>query len=157
MRTIFITTSLLALSLLRGVADTNAPFSIQEREGISWLTRPNGQHFFSLGVCCVNQGASREKFSLTNPGYAAFQHYENSNRWAEATWQRLKSWKFTTVGGWSDYPALEQCRDADVAFIPMLAIGMTCGAPWRDMWDTNLIARMNQIARDQILALEDAS
>ncbi len=154
-RTIFITASLLALSLLRGVADTNAPFSIQQHDGISWLTRPNGGRFFSLGVCCVNQGASREKFSLTNPGYAAFQHYETSNRWAEATWQRLKSWKFTTVGGWSDYPALEQCRDADVAFIPMLAVGMTCGAPWKDMWDTNIIARMNQIARDQILPLRD--
>ena len=154
-RTIFITTSLLAFSLLCAEADTNAPFSIQQRDGISWLTRPDGERFFSLGVCCVNQGASREKFSLTNPGYAAFQHYENSNRWAEATWQRLKSWKFTTVGGWSDYPALEQCRDADAAFIPMLAVGMTCGAPWRDMWDTNIIARMHQIARDQILLLRN--
>ena len=103
----------------------------------------------------VNQGASREKFSSTNPGYAAFQHYENSNRWAEATLQRLKSWNFTTVGGWSDYPALQQCRDADVAFIPVLAVGMTCGVPWRDMWDTNIIARMHQIARDQILPLRN--
>ena len=119
------------------------------------MTRPNGERFFSLGVCVVNQGASREKFSSTNPGYAAFQHYANSNRWAEATLQRLKSWKFTTVGGWSDYPALEQCRDADVAFIPVLAVGMTCGAPWKDMWDTNIIARMHQIARDQILPLRD--
>jgi len=154
-RTIFISASLLVISLLRSGADTNAPFSIQEREGISWLTKPNGGRFFSLGVCCVNQGVSREKFSLTNPGYAAFQHYENSNRWAGAALQRLKSWKFTTVGGWSDYPALQQCRDADVAFIPMLAVGMTAGAPWLDMWDTNIIARMHQIARDQILPLRD--
>ncbi|HXR47756.1 MAG TPA: hypothetical protein VN784_09980 [Candidatus Limnocylindrales bacterium] len=154
-RTIFITTSLLAFSLLCAEADTNAPFSIQQRDGISWLTRPDGERFFSLGVCCVNQGASREKFSLTNPGYAAFQHYENSNRWAEATLTRLKSWNFTTVGGWSDYPALQQCRDADAAFIPVLAVGMSCGVPWLDMWDTNIIARMQQIARDQILPLRN--
>jgi hypothetical protein len=154
-RTIFITTSLLALSLLRGGAATNAPFSVQQREGISWLTKPNGQRFFSLGVCVVNQGASRERFTATNPGYAAFQHYQNSNRWAEATLKRLESWKFATVGGWSDFPALKQCRDADVAFIPVLAVGMTAGAPWRDMWDTNLIARMHQIARNQILPLRD--
>jgi hypothetical protein len=152
-RTTFITLGLLALSLLRGVADTNAPFSIQQREGISWLTRPDGGRFFSLGVCVVNPGASREQFSSTNPGYAAFQHYENSNQWAEATLQRLKSWGFTTAGGWSDYPALQQCREADVAFIPVLAVGMTCGVPWRDMWDTNIIARMHQIARAQILPL----
>jgi hypothetical protein len=154
-RPIFITTSLLALSLLRGGAATNAPFSIEQREGISWLTKPNGERFFSLGVCVINQGASREEFSSTNPGYAAFHYYENSNRWAEAALQRLKAWNFTTVGGWSDFAALQQCRDADVAFIPVLAVGMRCGAPWRDMWDTNIIARMHQIARDQILPLRD--
>ena len=155
MRIIFIIPGLLGLSLLRGEAATNAPFSIQQHEGISWLTKPDGKRFFSLGVCVVNQGASRDQFRSTNPGYAAFQHYENSNRWAEATLKRLKSWRFTTVGGWSDYPALRQCHDADVAFIPVLAIGMSCGVPWRDMWDTNIIAQMNQIARDQILPLRD--
>ena len=155
MRTILITTSLLTLGLLRGWTATNAPFSIQQRGGISWLTKPNGERFFSLGVCVVNQGASREHFSSTNPGYAAFQHYENSNRWAEATLKRLKSWKFTTIGGWSDFPALQQCRDADVAFIPVLAVGMTCGVPWRDMWDTNIIAQMHQIAREKIMPLRE--
>jgi hypothetical protein len=154
-RTIIITTSLLALSLLRGGAVPNAPFSIQQREGISWLTKPNGERFFSLGVCCINEGVSREEFSPTNPSYAAFQHYENSNRWAEATLNRLKTWRFTTVGGWSDFPALQRSRAADVAFIPVLAVGMSCGVPWRDMWDTNIIAQMNQIARDRILPLRD--
>ena len=155
LRTVFIVAGLLAFSLLRGEASTNSPFSIQQRDGIFWLTKPDGARFFSFGVCVVNQGASRENFNPTNPGYAAFQHYENSNRWSEATLKRLKSWNFTTVGGWSDYAALRQCRDADVAFIPVLAVGMTCGVPWLDMWDTNIIARMHQIARDQILPLRD--
>jgi len=152
-RTIFIITGLLAFGFLCDGADTNAPFSIQQREGVCWLTKPDGERFFSLGVCCVNQGASRAKFKSTNPGYAAFEYYENSNQWAEATLQRLKSWNFTTVGGWSDYAALQQCRDADMTFIPVLAVGMSCGAPWLDMWDTNLIAWMHQIARDRILPL----
>src|SRR5882757_8507645 len=147
---VLIAISLLALVAPRGLAVTNAPFSIEERNGVSWLVKPNGERFFSLGVCVVNEGATREHFNATNPGYAAFQHYENSNRWAEATLKRLKAWKFTTVGGWSDFAALRQCRDAEVDFIPMLAVGMTAGAPWLDMWDTNIIARMHQIARDQI-------
>ncbi|SPE51737.1 hypothetical protein SBV1_1420017 [Verrucomicrobia bacterium] len=156
LRASYISASILALGLLRGgAATTNAAFCIQEREGISWLTKPNGERFFSLGVCVVNQGASPDQFTSTNPGYAAFQHYQNSNRWAEATLKRLKSWQFTTVGGWSDFAALEQCPGAAVAFIPVLAVGMTCGVPWRDMWDTNIIARMHQIARDQILPLRD--
>src|SRR6516165_2947361 len=107
-RAVLITTSLLAFSLLRGGAATNAPFSIQQRDGNFWLTKPSGERFFSLGVCVVSRGASREDFNATNPGYAAFQHYENSNRWAEATLKRLESWKFTTIGGWSDYAALRQ-------------------------------------------------
>jgi hypothetical protein len=153
MRTIFLITSLLALNLLRGESATNAPFSIQQRGGISWLAKPNGERFFSLGVCVVNQGASREQFSPTNPGYAAFQHYENSNSWAEATLKRLKSWRFTTAGGWSDFRALQPCRDADVFFTPVLHVGSTAGVPWWDMWDEKIIARMNQVARDQILPL----
>src|SRR6516162_10917173 len=110
-RTTFITSGLLIFNFLCGGADTNSSFSVQQRDGISWLTRPDGQRFFSLGVCVVNQGVSRS-FNSTNPGYAAFQYYGTSNRWAETTLQRLKSWNFTTVGGWSDYPALQQCHDS---------------------------------------------
>jgi hypothetical protein len=154
-RITFIAISLLAFSLLRGWAAGDAPFSIQQRDGLSWLAKPNGERFFSLGVCVVDQGASREHFNSTNPGYAAFQHYENSNLWAEATLKRLKSWKFTTAGGWSDFRALRPCRDADVAFIPELHIGASAGAPWWDMWDVNIIAKMNQIAREEILPLRD--
>jgi hypothetical protein len=150
-----LTATVVALGLLRADAATNAPFSIQQREGNHWLMRPSGEKFFSFGVCVVTQGAAREEFNPTNPGYAAFRHYENSNRWAEATLQRLKAWNFTTIGGWSDYAALQQNREADVAFTPVLHVGSTCGVPWWDMWDTNIIARMHQIARDQILPLRD--
>jgi hypothetical protein len=155
-RTLFVITSLFILNLSPGnAAETNAPFSIQERNGVFWLARPNGERFFSLGACCVSQGFSRDRFNPRNPGYAAFQHYANSNLWAKATINRLASWGFTTAGGWSDYSALGQCHNTNVAFIPVLAIGMSCGAPWKDMWDTNVIAQMYQVARDQILPLRD--
>ncbi|HEV2454505.1 MAG TPA: hypothetical protein VGY98_09595 [Verrucomicrobiae bacterium] len=136
-------------------ANTNAPFSIARHHGIFWLARPDGGRFFSLGVCCVNQGFARNRFNPTNPGYAAFQHYENSNLWAAATLGRLEAWHFTTIGGWGDYSAFRGFPDSNIAFIPVLAVGMTCGAPWEDMWDTNVIARMYQVARDQILPLRD--
>jgi len=38
---------------------------------------------------------------------------------------------------------------------PVLHVGSAAGVPWWDMWDTNIIARMHQIARDQILPLRD--
>src|SRR5437016_6982707 len=133
MQTVFIAAGIAASSLLPVQAATNAPFSIQQREGISWLIKPNGERFFSFGVCVVGIGASRGELNPTNPGYAAFQHYEDSNRWAEATLERLKSWNFGTIGGWSDFPALRQCPDAEVAFTPVLHVGSTVGAPWWDM------------------------
>src|SRR5215813_1038120 len=72
-------------------------FVIQEDGNETWLVRPGGERFFSLGVCVVSQGMTRQEFDRANPGYAAWQHYADSNAWAEATVKRLKSWGFTTV------------------------------------------------------------
>ena len=133
----------------------NKSFSIQHQDGIAWLVRPDGQRFFSLGVCCVDAGVSRAEFRADNPEYAAWRHYPDSNQWAQATLQRLKSWGFTTIGGWSDFQTFRQCHDQDVAFAPVLHIGSTAGAPWWDMWDPKIVNRMEQVAREQILALRD--
>jgi len=149
----FLIAGLLTFRLPAGEAGAGAPYTIQRDGDNLWLTQPGGERFFSFGVGVVNQGAAPQEFDAANPGYAAYQYYENSNRWAAATLQRLQSWGFTTVGGWSDYPALRQVDGSRVAFIPVLAVGMSCGAPWRDMWDTNIIAQMQGIARDQILPL----
>jgi hypothetical protein len=130
------------------------PFSIQQHGETSWLVRPNGERFFSLGVCCVSQGASRKDFDSANPAYAAWQHYADSNLWAKVTLKRLKSWGFTTVGGWSDFQVLRDWGDPDVAFAPVLHIGSTAGAPWWDMWNPKIIDHMDAIAREQIVALE---
>jgi hypothetical protein len=130
-------------------------FSIQERDQTAWLVRPNGQPFFSLGVCCVNQGASREEFNSANPGYAAWRYYADSNLWANATLKRLKDWGFTTIGGWSDFQALRRSPDHAMSLAPVLHIGSTAGAPWWDMWDPKIIDRMDQVAREQILPLRD--
>lgn len=146
---------LFGLSLFAGPAAGSPAFSIQEAGGKWWLTKPSGEHFFSLGVCVVDQGASPGQFCSTNPGYASFQHYTNAEQWTDSTLHRLTDWHFTTVGGWSDFAALRQCSGADVAFIPVLAVGMSCGAPWWDMWNTNLIARMHQIAHERIAPLRD--
>src|SRR2546429_5198581 len=87
------------------------PFSIQQQDGTAWLVRPNGERFFSFGVCVVTMGASRKELDPDNPGYAAWQHYGDSNQWAEAALKRLKSWNFTTIGGWRDFSKFKQIPD----------------------------------------------
>lgn len=133
----------------------NAPFSLRQRDQAYWLVKPNGEPFFSLGVCCVNQGASPKQWDAANPGYAAWQQYNDSNQWAATTLARLKAWGFTTVGGWSDFQTLRGCRDVDVAFAPVLHIGATAGAPWWDMWDSKVVEGIDQVAREHILALRE--
>jgi len=132
-----------------------AGYSIRQEDGCWWLVRPDGTRFFSFGVCVVDQGASPETFTPTNPGYAAFQHYAGSNHWVAATLQRLKSWNVTTIGGWSDFRALQHGREEEIAFTPVLHVGSTAGAPWWDMWSAKVIGRMHEVAREQILPLRD--
>src|SRR6478752_5126951 len=36
---------------------TNTRFTVREAEKALWLVKPSGDRFFSLGVCCVNQGS----------------------------------------------------------------------------------------------------
>lgn len=143
-------------------ADTTGPgsmagpaFSIQESNGISWLVKPDGTRFFSMGVCCVGAGVSRTEFDPDNPGYASWQWYTNSAEWAGTTVRRLGSWGFTTIGAWSDFHLLRQCTNSTLLFAPVLHIGSTAGAPWWDMWDPKIVARMDEVARDQIQSFRD--
>jgi hypothetical protein len=119
------------------------------------MVSPQGKPFFSLGVCCVNMGTPREKYDPHKPGYAAWRRHADSAAWADTTLERLRTWGFTTISGWSDYAALRGSRQMDRAFIPVLHLGASSGAPWFDMWDPAVIRTMDRVAREQILPVRD--
>ena len=131
------------------------PFTLQQSNSVWRLVSPEGRPFFSVGVCVTTRGTSREKIDADNPGYAAWQHYPNDRAWADATLSRLKGWGFTTVGAWSDHKTLLQSSNMLAGLTPVLHVGSTAGAPWWDMWDEKIIQRMDDVARDQILAVRD--
>lgn len=130
-------------------------FTVQQSGDAWWLTKPDGRRFFSLGVCCVNQGADRAAWDPANPSFAAWQHYADSNAWATATLRRLQAWNFTTVGGWSDFEALKAVGPTNIAFAPVLHIGASAGAPWWDMWDPKVVTRLDEVARESIRPFRD--
>jgi len=132
------------------------PFALRQTDSLWWLVSPEGRRFFSRGVCVVTRGLSREAFDPENPGYAAWQHYADDRAWADATLRRLLDWGFTTIGGWSDLEPLRQSPYGTLSETAVLHIGSTAGAPWWDMWDQKIIDRMDEVARNQILALRDA-
>src|SRR6267143_608029 len=58
-------------------ASTNpAPaFRVRQEEGKWWLISPVEKKFFSIGVCVVSRGSSKEEFDAENPSYASWEHY----------------------------------------------------------------------------------
>jgi hypothetical protein len=131
------------------------PFKVVQSGGAWWFEKPNGERFFSRGVCCVGQGATAADYDPTNPGYAPYREYPTGLDWANSTITRLKSWGFTTIGGWSDNSTLDQSPKMDMPYTVMIPIGMAAGAPWLDMWDPKIIATMDKAARDAILPVRD--
>ena len=130
-------------------------FSVR-REGERWsLVTPQGKPFFSLGVCCLFQGPAHNDYDPENPSYARWRYYDSPESWADNSLRRLKIWGFTTVGGWSDYQDLRRSLEMPIGFTPVLHLGSTAGAPWWDMWDEQNVARMEDVARKQIVALRD--
>jgi hypothetical protein len=136
-------------------ASGHRPFSLQRSNSTWRLVSPEDSPFFSVGVCVVTRGASRDELDPENPGYAAWQHYSNDRTWADTTLQRLRQWGFTTVGAWSDHKTLLGSSNMLTGLTPILHIGSTAGAPWWDMWDEKVIKRMDDVAREQILAVRD--
>jgi hypothetical protein len=126
------------------------PFTLRETDGRWSLVTPEGQPFFSTGVCLVTQGTPRGEYDPENPSYAAWHHYPDARAWADAAARRLRDWGFTTIGAWSDFRALRESPEAKFHFAPVLHIGSTAGVPWWDMWDDKIIARMEELAQREI-------
>ncbi len=157
---------ILAYGLLTGIPGFNIfgqpeasaaapPFLIRQDDSGYWLVSPDGNPFFSRGVCVITQGISREQYDPNKPGYSAWQQYDSPTAWADSTLSRLKSWRFTTIGGWSEYAVLRSSKEQSLWMTPVLHVGSTTGVPWWDMWDPKIIARMEEIARNQILPLHE--
>jgi hypothetical protein len=100
-----------------------------------------------------NQGKQEGEYNPAKPSYAALRHYDLPEDWADAGLRRLKSWGFTTVGGWSDYQTLQQSSEHDLWITPVLHAGSTSGAPWFDMWDEKIIRRIEEVAEKNISPL----
>lgn len=122
-------------------------YSVVERDGRWWFQAPNGERFLSMGVCVVDRGLTQEQWSDANPGYASYRFYASDEAWAKDTVARLQGWGFNTIGAWSDFSVLRQVEAPGLHLMPVLHMGSTAGAPWRDMWSEPVTADMRKFAR----------
>jgi hypothetical protein len=134
-----------------------APFRVGEHDGAWWLMRPDGARLFSVGVSCVDRGLARGEYDPENPAYAAWRTYPDDRAWCGAALGRMRRWGFDTVGGWGDFDVIRRHSRGGGPpwFTPVLHVGSTVGAPWLDMWDAKLLARMDREAREKIERLRD--
>jgi hypothetical protein len=132
------------------VAKRDARCTVHRHSNGWWFVAPNGEKFFSLGVCMFNQGFEGKEFDANKPAYTALRHYDTPDAWADASLTRLRSWGFTTVGGWSDYETIRRAGADQWWMTPVLHIGSTVGFPWFDMWDAKHIRRLEEVASQNI-------
>jgi hypothetical protein len=119
----------------QGGASKPARCILRKDESGWWFVSPDGKPFFSLGICVFDQGTTKGNYDPAKPSYAGLRHYDSTEAWATANVGRLKSWGFTTLGGWSDYKALGDISDDDLWMTLVVNLGARSGAPWFDMWD----------------------
>ncbi|HWA84258.1 MAG TPA: hypothetical protein VG820_12515 [Fimbriimonadaceae bacterium] len=129
-------------------------FTLVKDGGRDWLVTPGGQRTFSFGVCCVGHGQDFPDYDPAKPGYAGFRYYPSGAAWAKDAVERLQSWGFNTIGAWSDTDLLRKPAAPNLLFTPILHMGSAAGAPWKDMWDPEIVGLMDKIAKDQIVPLQ---
>ncbi len=78
-------------------------FRVAERNGVFWLVDPDGGRFLSKGVNTVRFDQDRVGHTDRVPyAEACRAKYGSPHIWRAAASDRLASWKFNTLGCWSD-------------------------------------------------------
>jgi hypothetical protein len=133
----------------------SGPFSVQCGDRGWLLSTRAGPPFFSIGVDVVDPGPAEGEYDKANPAYASWRYYRSKDEWASATLRRLKNWKFSTIGGWSDLESLNASQEQSLYLAPVIPLGAGIGAPWLDMWDPQKLAALEKDAAKRIGPLKN--
>jgi hypothetical protein len=102
-------------------------FRVAEQSGVWWFVTPSGQRMLSIGVDNVSYRGDVIHGTTIHP---YFDHvsklYANKGAWAIAELTRLRSWRFNTIGAWSD-PGM---WDRGMPYTVILDIAARSGGNW---------------------------
>jgi len=107
-------------------------FRVDEHDGVFWLVDPDGGRFLSKGVNTVRFDQDHVGNSSRVP-YAdtCLKKYGSQHIWRTAVADRLASWKFNTLGCWSD-ELVATAGSSLLAIAPTAALGATFRLHRRD-------------------------
>lgn len=93
-------------------------FHTEQIGGRWWLVSPEGNAFFSKGVCNVTYTPENDTAPPAPPDIPG---------WVKTVTRGLREWNFNTVGAWST----REMWDTGLAYTPILGIASSAG---RDVW-----------------------
>lgn len=116
--------------------------------GDRWLfITPEGEPFYSVGVNHVTNNNNKDRETGVCPYCEATEAiYETEEAWAEATAERLESWGFNTISGWSR-------EDLFAPLMPWTEILNIRNEP--DVWAPEWEERARQIAEEKVAPFKD--
>jgi len=126
-------------------------YSLAKENGVYHFVGPDGNRFWSIGVCCVNEGLKPENYSPDNPGYASFRLYKSDKDWAIDTLTKLRDWNINTLGGWSNTSLIQKYAAGQcLPYTVVLHLGAYDKAPWNDIFTKDFEEICDKAAKDQI-------
>ena len=141
-----------------GIADNcfrgSGFFRVGERDGVSWLVDPDGGRFISKGVNTVRFDQDHVGTTDRVP-YAdtCRKKYGSQHIWRAAAANRLASWKFNTLGCWSD-ELVATAGSSLLAITPTAALGASFRLHRRDeifpdVFDPAFLSHIRGSAKDR--------
>jgi agarase len=141
-----------------GIADNcfrgSGFFRVGERDGVFWLVDPDGGRFISRGVNTVRFDQDHVGTTDRVP-YAdtCREKYGSQYIWRAAAANRLASWKFNTLGCWSD-GLVASAGSLPLAITPTAALGATFRLHRRDeifpdVFDPAFLSHIRGSAKDR--------
>ncbi len=122
-----------------------------------WLVSPEGNVFFSKGVCNISfipdviPSLKYSPYEKTNR-----EKYGTPGKWAQATAERLRGWNFNTVGAWSSGEmngvGLAYTMILDMAASANEDLWLKGGFP--DLFDASFREGLNNVAKTKCTALK---
>jgi hypothetical protein len=117
----------------------------QDPQGVWWLVDGQGNTFYCKASNSVSMEVAPDKVNPANPAYSGLSHYRSPEEWVKNEVQRLKSWGFNTIGGYSDHDLLQK----EMPYTLALTLGgWWVGFPWVDLQTPEGLKQLDQYASE---------
>jgi len=123
-------------------------FRVAKTEGRWWLVDPQGHCFLSVGVNTVSfrqdviQGTKRSPYGETTA-----EKYRRPEVWAQKVVERLRGWRFNTLGAWSDRTTWHQEMPYTVILYFAGVVKLVERQTFPDVFDPAYEAAVKRLAR----------